>query len=313
MRVRIAAPTPDDVETLFALRTSVRENHQDREELATLGVTPASVAAALAGDARAWIAESDAGEPLGFAMADGAEGTLFALFVRPDAERRGVGRALLAAAEAWLFARGWPEIWLLTGEDPALRAHGVYRAAGWRAVGVEQGQVRYVKRADAGYVVRLLDERSVPPEATGPLLRALVDMGADELTLAVRSLADEPAPVADAFEDALAPFELPPARRRVLVDVEESDGTREVRRWTLSEASVAALLPFVARGLLHHAPSPDGWLEDPAAYRGGELVLGVVSHAREGVLRLRDAEHAALAALGVRARETERSITDFGR
>ena len=39
MRIRLA--TTADVETLFELRTSVRENHQSREELAAIGVTPA--------------------------------------------------------------------------------------------------------------------------------------------------------------------------------------------------------------------------------------------------------------------------------
>lgn len=149
VRLRLAAPTAADVETLFELRTSVRENHQSREELAAIGVTPASIRDALAGTSRAWIAEDDDGTPLGFAMADAAVGTLFALFVRPDAERRGAGRRLLAAAEDWLFASGHEEIWLLTGADPSLRAHGVYRAAGWRGVGEEEGQLRYVKRVPA--------------------------------------------------------------------------------------------------------------------------------------------------------------------
>ena len=162
-------------------------------------------------------------------------------------------------------------------------------------------------------VVRHLGEGSVPPETTGPLLRWLAAAGADELTVAVRSFAGEPAPTADAFEDALAPFALPPARRRVLVDVEESDGTREVRRWTLCDESIAALLPFLARGVLHHAPAPDGWLDDLAVYRDGELLLGIVSHEREGVLRLRDDEHAAVAALGVRSDETDGSLTRFAR
>jgi GNAT superfamily N-acetyltransferase len=147
MPVRLA--TAADVETLFALRTSVRENHQSREELAAIGVTPETITAALTGPARAWLVEDGAGDALGFAMADSAEGTLFALFVRPDAERRGVGRALLAAAEAWLFARGWEEIWLLTGSDPSLRAHRVYLAAGWQVVSELDGQLRYTKRAAA--------------------------------------------------------------------------------------------------------------------------------------------------------------------
>ena len=145
MPLRLA--TAADVETLFALRTSVRENHESREQLAAIGVTPETIAAALAGPARAWLVEDAAGDALGFAMADRAEGTLFALFVRPDTERRGVGRALLAAAEAWLFDGGWKEIWLFTGSDPSLRAHRVYLAAGWQVAGEVDGQIRYTKRA----------------------------------------------------------------------------------------------------------------------------------------------------------------------
>ena len=146
MCVRLA--TAADVDTLFEIRTSVRENHQSREELATIGVTPESITAALDGTSRAWIAENETGRSLGFSMADRAQGTVFALFVRPDAERRGAGRTLLAVAEAWLFANGWTEIWLLTGVDPSLRAHHLYRKAGWKAVGIEDGQVRYVKPAE---------------------------------------------------------------------------------------------------------------------------------------------------------------------
>lgn len=35
------------------------------------------------------------------------------------------------------------------GRDPALRAHHVYRMAGWNAVGTEDGQLRYLKRAES--------------------------------------------------------------------------------------------------------------------------------------------------------------------
>jgi len=82
-------------------------------------------------------------------MADADIGTLFALFVRPEHEGRGIGRALLAAAERWLFDSGRAEIWLLTGAAPALRAHRLYTRAGWRLDGpAEDGQVRYVKRRE---------------------------------------------------------------------------------------------------------------------------------------------------------------------
>lgn len=76
-------------------------------------------------------------------------GSVLALFVRPEAEGRGYGRALLAAAEAWLFAEGWTTIWLRTGREPYLRAHRIYRAAGWRLVGpAAHGDVRYEKHRD---------------------------------------------------------------------------------------------------------------------------------------------------------------------
>lgn len=160
--------------------------------------------------------------------------------------------------------------------------------------------------------VRYVFDWSLPPAVVPVLLRWLVAAGADEFTVAVMALVDVPAPVADAFEDALAPFELPPARRRVLLDADAPDRAREVRRWQLSPASVAVLLPFFRQGLFHAAPStvgPDGWLEDLTVYREGELVLGIVSHEQTGVLRLTADEHEAVTALGVRSEATAEWIS----
>jgi GNAT superfamily N-acetyltransferase len=136
-----------EAELLFRLRTAVRENHQSRAELAALGITPESVAAMLLDGGRhaAWLAWSGP-EAAGFAMADAAEATLFALFVRPGFEGRGIGRRLLETAEAWLAARGCAEAWLLTGGGAGLRAPGFYRHLGWAAEGVlPDGSLRFVK------------------------------------------------------------------------------------------------------------------------------------------------------------------------
>lgn len=137
----------DDIPAMFSVRTSVRENHLDLAGLAARGVTPRTVADLVRShDARAWVIERG-GEVVAFSMADARTGTVFALFVRPDAERRGFGRALLEAAERWLFDAGWETIWLQTGRDPAIRAHGVYRAAGWQPAGdADHDDVRYEKR-----------------------------------------------------------------------------------------------------------------------------------------------------------------------
>lgn len=139
--------TADDIPALFAVRTSVRENHLDLAQLAERGVTPTSIAELLAdAKSRTWVvAERD--EVVAFSMADARTGTVFALFVRPDAEGRGYGRTLLAAAEAWLFASGWGTIWLSTGREPYFRAHRIYRAAGWVMVGdADHDDVRYEKQ-----------------------------------------------------------------------------------------------------------------------------------------------------------------------
>lgn len=137
-----------DIETLFEIRTSVRENYQSREEIAALGITPTTVAQMLKTDCRAWIAELD-NRPIGFAIANATQATIFGLFVLPNFEGRGAGRALLQAAENWLRSRGNDEIWLTTGNDPNLRAYGFYLHLGWTIAGLqEDGEVKLVKKRD---------------------------------------------------------------------------------------------------------------------------------------------------------------------
>lgn len=144
MEIRVASSA--DVPALFDVRTSVRENHMSLEALAGVGITPESVAAMLEGDARAWVA-ADGDEIVAFSMAKASEGTVFAMFIRPGFEGRGLGRALLLEAETWLFAQGHEEIWLLTDADRRVRANGFYRHLGWNDAGIqEDGQVKFTKR-----------------------------------------------------------------------------------------------------------------------------------------------------------------------
>jgi GNAT superfamily N-acetyltransferase len=145
--IALRVATAADIPGVFAVRTSVRENHLDHATLAVRGVTPDSVAATLTDDAaRTWVVE-ERHRIVAFGTADARVGAVFAVFVHPEAEGRGYGRALLREAEAWLFAAGWDTIWLHTGEEPRWRAHRLYRAAGWALVGpADHGDVRYEKR-----------------------------------------------------------------------------------------------------------------------------------------------------------------------
>jgi GNAT superfamily N-acetyltransferase len=136
----------NDIETLFNIGTSVLENHHSREELAELGVTPESVAQMLQTDCCAWIAEI-AGNPIAFSMANATQKTIFAMFVSPAFEGRGAGRRLMQCAEGWLWQQGAEEIWLLTGNNPKLRAYGFYLHLGWVPAGIQaDGQMKFIKK-----------------------------------------------------------------------------------------------------------------------------------------------------------------------
>lgn len=148
MKIRIAQR--DDIDTLFEIRTSVVENYQSREEIAQLGITPESVAKMLATDGRAWVAEID-DRPIGFSIANATEKTIFGLFVLPAFEGQGAGRALIQAAENWLWSQGIEEIWLVTGNNPNFRAYGFYLHLNWVPVGVESkgdfpGEMKFIKK-----------------------------------------------------------------------------------------------------------------------------------------------------------------------
>lgn len=140
---RIRPAGAADVEAIFHVRTSVRENALTVTELAALGITPASIDAAITQAPCAWVAERD-GEVVGFAMVDLPEACLFAVFVLPEHEGQGVGRQLMQVSEAALFLHH-PVIWLET--DAASKAAAVYRHLGWRhACDAGGGDVRLQKQ-----------------------------------------------------------------------------------------------------------------------------------------------------------------------
>ena len=147
--------------------------------------------------------------------------------------------------------------------------------------------------------VRYVAEHSLRGERGPRLLRYLLEHGADEFSIAVMALQDAPAPFADAFEDAMEPFAKAAERRRVVYNPDAGDLARTVRLWALTPSSLQTLLTFLDDGIFHCPAGPDGWLEDLTLYRSGELVLGLVSHEQEGVLRLTREELTEVAALGM--------------
>lgn len=126
----------DDVRAMQRIRAAVRENvlvsrvigdDEVIEHIETLG--------------RGWVIDLD-GEIAGFAIANGTDGTVWALFVDPMHEGRGYGRRLHDEMVAWLWQQGWQRIRLST--EPGTRAQRFYTAAGWTETGrTDTGEAQF--------------------------------------------------------------------------------------------------------------------------------------------------------------------------
>ncbi|MCU1726923.1 GNAT family N-acetyltransferase [Pseudomonas sp. 7P_10.2_Bac1] len=142
MDISLRTANLNDIDAIFDIRTRVRENHLSVEQLAEIGVTPDAIREAIEQAPCIWIAEVE-GVRAGFSMADMEEGCVFAAFVLPQYEGLGLGRCLMAKAEAFLFEQH-QTIWLETAE--ASRANGFYRALGWQPVALlPEGDIRFEK------------------------------------------------------------------------------------------------------------------------------------------------------------------------
>ncbi|SFC87667.1 Acetyltransferase (GNAT) family protein [Massilia yuzhufengensis] len=96
---------------------------------------------------RGWVAEAD-GEIVAFCYAARGDASIWALFVDPRHEGRGLGKALLALAVGWLFELGHERIRL--GTAPDTRADRFYLAQGWDrtpGTGCEVGYVLERRKA----------------------------------------------------------------------------------------------------------------------------------------------------------------------
>lgn len=115
----------EDISALSEVRLSVKENVLSNPHRITRETYETHLSAA----GKGWLCEAG-GEVVGFSVASLKDASIWALFVKPEYEGRGIGKRLLLLATEWLFASGVSSIVLST--TVGTRADVWYEKQGWR-------------------------------------------------------------------------------------------------------------------------------------------------------------------------------------
>ncbi|MBL7702052.1 MAG: GNAT family N-acetyltransferase [Ferruginibacter sp.] len=118
----------DDIAQIQFVRNAVKENRLSDPAL----VPDRDVEEYMTKRGRGWVCEAD-NKIVGFAIVDLVENNVWALFVHPDFEARGIGKKLHRIMMDWYFLHTKEKIWL--GTDPDSRAYEFYKMQGWKEAG----------------------------------------------------------------------------------------------------------------------------------------------------------------------------------
>ena len=126
-----------DIPQMQLVRHSVRENRLSDPAL----VPDHDVAEYITNRGKGWVGEID-GRIVGFSIADLKENNIWALFMHPDFEARGIGKQLHKLMLDWYFSQTKQTVWL--GTAPNSRAATFYRMQGWKEVGTHgKGEIKF--------------------------------------------------------------------------------------------------------------------------------------------------------------------------
>lgn len=114
----------EDIKQIQIVRNSVKENTLSSPDL----VTDKDCEEFLFERGKGWVCEVD-NQIVGFAIADLKENNIWALFLNPEFEGKGIGSKLQSIMLDWYFATGKENVWL--GTSPNTRAEKFYNKSGW--------------------------------------------------------------------------------------------------------------------------------------------------------------------------------------
>ena len=118
-----------DIPQIQVVRNAVKENRLSDPAL----VPDKDVEDYMMNRGKGWVCEID-GVIEGFAIADLIDKNIWALFINPDFEARGIGKKLHQLMMNWCFTETTETMWL--GTAPNSRAEKFYRMQGWKEVGM---------------------------------------------------------------------------------------------------------------------------------------------------------------------------------
>lgn len=126
---RLRAACAADIPALWEVRYAVTEN-----TLTPGRISDEELRQAIEDTGRGWVVERADGPGIdAFAIGRADSGRVWALFVHPRAQGRGLGDALHRTLLDWFATQALQTLWLSTGRDT--RARGFYERRGWRCVG----------------------------------------------------------------------------------------------------------------------------------------------------------------------------------
>lgn len=132
----------EDIAQMHVVRTSVTENQLSNPEL----ISEKDYEEYLIIRGKGWVVEAGS-LIVGFAIVDLIENNVWALFIQPAFEKKGIGRLLHDEMLNWYFNKTMKTIWLSTSANT--RAADFYRMAGWEQRGLQpNAELRFEMEAE---------------------------------------------------------------------------------------------------------------------------------------------------------------------
>ena len=140
--MKIREAQTDDIKQIQIVRNSVKENTLSNPNL----VSDKDCEEFITQRGKGWVCEID-NEIVGFSIADLKENNIWALFVHPDFDKKGIGKLLHDIMLDWYFDQTKETVWL--GTAPNTRAELFYRKAGWNEIGTHgKGEIKFEMTAE---------------------------------------------------------------------------------------------------------------------------------------------------------------------